>query len=263
MDQGDTNPIEAVLEGQALGVRKIEIEDLRSVLMAGVEDFQAMPTHAIFLAVLYGVVGLLLVAFTADYDLLPLAFPLMAGFTLLGPFAALGMYELSRRRARGEDISRFHMFEVANSPARLQILALGIALFVLFVVWLQVAFAVYSHTLGSVLTEDSSFFGSLFGTGEGWAMIIVGNALGALFAALVFTISVVSFPVLLDRHVSLPTAIATSVKVVVRNPIPMLVWGLIVAGSLAVGCVPFFLGLAIVMPVLGHATWHLYKAVVV
>ncbi len=263
MDQGSIKPIEAVLENQALEVRKIEIEDLRSVLLRGIEDFQAMPTHAIFLAVLYGVVGMLLVVLTAGYDLLPIAFPLIAGFTLLGPFAALGMYELSRRRELGEDISRYHMFEVINSQARLPILMLGAILFALFIVWIEVAFVIYGHTLGPVMAEGGSFVGSLFGTGEGWTMMIIGNAIGALFAVLVFTISVVSFPLLLDRHVSLPTAVATSVAAVVRNPLPMALWGAIVAGSLAVGSVPFFLGLAIVMPVLGHATWHLYKTMVV
>ncbi len=262
MNQSVVKPVEEAVERQALTVNKIEIETLRTVLQLGIEDFRVMPTHAVFLAIFYAIVGLILVSFSADYDLMPLVYPLIAGFTLLGPFAALGMYELSRRRERGEDTARWHMFEVWKSPARNQIIILGLILLALFFVWLEVAFAVYSNTIGLVLEPGESFLGALFGTSAGWAMIIIGNALGALFAALVFTVSVISFPLLLDRHVPVSTAVATSIAAVVRNPQAMFVWGAIVAISLAVGSVPFFLGLAIVMPVLGHATWHLYRAVV-
>lgn len=245
-------------------VRRLKVADLRDALRLGWEDFSAMPTHAIFLVVIYPIVGLLIGRAVFGADILPLLFPIMAGFALLGPFAALGLYELSRRREQGLDISLPKILEARHSPSILAILMLGVGLMVVFFVWIAVANAIYIAYFGySPAASMPDFLHRVLTTPAGWALILVGNGVGFLFALMVLTISVVSFPLLLDRDVGLAPAILTSIRAVAANPGVMALWGLIVAVSLAVGSIPFFFGLAVVMPVLGHATWHLYRKVVV
>jgi uncharacterized membrane protein len=244
-------------------VRRIEFADLRDVLAKGLSDFGAYRSDVIFLCIIYPLAGLLLVWQAFGYDMLPLIFPLASGFALIGPVAAVGLYEISRRREQGVDITWADAFGVVRAPAFGAIFLLGLLLLAIFLLWLAVAQAVYVVTLGPEPPASiGSFVRDVFTTGAGWAMIIVGVGVGFLFAVLVLTISVVSFPLLLDRDVGLYTAVATSVRAVLANPVPMAAWGLIVAGGLVIGSIPALLGLIIVMPVLGHATWHLYRKVV-
>jgi uncharacterized membrane protein len=252
-------------EAQALPeVRKIRIADLKDALAKGVDDFWAMPTHVIYLSIIYPLIGLVLARWTFSYDVLPMLFPLAAGFALVGPFAAIGLYELSRRREQGLDVSWDHAFGVLQSRSIGGIVALGVALMIVFVLWVATAQALYIATFGyQPAATIPHFIDQLFSTRAGWMLIIVGNGIGFLFAVMVLAVSVVSFPLLLDRDVGAATAVITSVRAVLANPIPMALWGLIVACLLVLGSLPFFLGLAIVLPVLGHATWHLYRKVVV
>lgn len=244
-------------------VRKIGPADLRAALAAGLDDFRAMPTHVVFLSLIYPIVGLILARLVFGYDVLPLLFPLAAGFALIGPFAALGLYELSRRREAGLDTAWKHAFEVVRSPSFPAILALGGLLVLIFLVWLAAANAIYVATFGyAPAASMPDFLDRIFNTPEGWRLIVVGNGVGFLFALLVLVLSVVSFPLLLDRHVSAPVAILTSVRAVLKNPLTMALWGLIVALALVLGSIPLFFGLALVVPILGHATWHLYRRVV-
>jgi uncharacterized membrane protein len=244
-------------------VRTIGLNDLKDALMRGLDDFRAMPSHAVFLCLIYPIVGLVIGRLVAGYDVLPLLFPLTAGFALLGPFAAIGLYELSRRREQGLPTDWRRAFDVVHAPSFGAIAALGILLMVIFLIWVAVAQSVYVATFGyAPAASIPAFLRQVFTTPQGWMLIILGNGLGFLFALLVLTISVVSFPLLLDRDVGAAEAIVTSIKAVRMNPVPMAMWGLIVAVALAIGSVPFFLGLAVVMPVLGHATWHLYRKVV-
>jgi uncharacterized membrane protein len=252
-------------EAQALPeVRKIGIGDLKDALAKGVDDFWAMPTHVIYLSIIYPLIGLTLARWTFSYAVLPMLFPLAAGFALVGPFAAIGLYELSRRREQGLDASWDHAFGVLQSRSIGGIVALGVALMIVFVLWVATAQAIYIATFGyQPAATIPHFIEQLFTTRAGWMLIIIGNGIGFLFAVMVLAVSVVSFPLLLDRDVGAATAVITSVRAVLANPIPMALWGLIVACLLVLGSLPLFLGLAIVLPVLGHATWHLYRKVVV
>jgi len=244
-------------------VRKIGFADLREAVVRGIADFIAIPTHVIFVAIIYPVVGLFLARLTFGYDILPLLFPLASGFALIGPFAAIGLYEVSRRREAGQDVTWEDAFGVRQSPSLGAIAALGLVLLVIFLAWLLVATVLYQSLFGAEWPESiGQFVTEVFTTTHGWALIILGNGIGFLFAALVLTISVVSFPLLLDRNIGAMTAIRTSVRAVRLNPVVMAGWGFFVAASLVVGALPFFFGLAIVMPVLAHSTWHLYRRVV-
>ena len=244
-------------------VRKISLTDLGNALRLGWEDFKAIPTHAVVLCVIYPIIGLVLFRLVLGHSLLPLLFPLAAGFTLIGPFAALGLYELSRRRERGEEAGAWHAMHVLSAPSFGAILGLGTFLFVLFATWIAAADAIYVATFGNAPAASiPDFARRVLTTPEGWSLIIIGCGVGFLFAVVALCISVVSFPLMLDRHATAIDAIRTSLQAVKKNPTTMAAWGLIVAVLLVVGSLPFFVGLAVVLPVLGHATWHLYRKVV-
>ncbi|MGF1475851.1 MAG: DUF2189 domain-containing protein [Geminicoccaceae bacterium] len=243
-------------------VKKISVADVEAALREGLLDFRAMPTHTIFFVALYIAIGALLIVFTFNYNLSALAFPLIGGFALLGPLTGLGIYELSRRRERGEDTHWRFMFSVLRSPSIGQIVILAGALLVAFFIWIEVAQGIYTTTMGDAPESFGAFINALFTTAGGWALIIIGNATGAVFALVVFAISAVSFPMLIDRKVDALTAIETSVRAVARNPKPMGLWALVIGVSMFAACIPAFLGLAVVLPVLGHSTWHMYRRVI-
>jgi len=245
-------------------IRRIEVKDIRAVLEKGVNDFLALPSHVAFLALVYPLCGLVLAYATSDQNALQLLFPLASGFALVGPFVALGLYEMSRRRELGLEISWKYAFNVLRSPSIPSIVALGSLLLTIFAAWITASQWLYTLLYGS--TPPAAFLGFLqqvASTERGWLLVGVGCFIGFCFAAVTLTISVVSFPLLLDRDAGALTAVATSIKAVGKNPIPMALWGLIVAAALLIGSLPFFMGLTLVLPVLGHATWHLYRKVIV
>jgi uncharacterized membrane protein len=250
--------------GELAAVRSIAPRELFDALAKGLADFRAMPTHAIFLSLIYPIAGLAIARWTFGYELLPLLYPLVAGFALIGPFAAVGLYELSRRRELGLDTSWKHVFDIVHSPSVWSIAALGLLLVAIFGVWLAVAHALYVAHFGvdEHAVTLAEFARRILQTPQGHSLIVTGNAVGLLFALTSFALSVVSFPLLLDRNVGMATAIVTSIKVILKNPVTMALWGVIVALGLAIGALPFLFGLAVVMPILGHATWHLYRKVV-
>jgi uncharacterized membrane protein len=246
-------------------VRRISAADIYFALTRGIDDFAAVPSHAVFLCVIYPLLGLFLIGLTLGNSLvlLPLAFPIAAGFALVGPLAAIGLYELSRRREAGLDSSTAHALDVLHSPSLGAIIALGVLLMALFLIWLVVAEALYIAIFGySPPASIAQFVQDVLTTPRGWKLIVIGTGIGFLFAALVLSISAISFPLLLDRDVGAAVAVHTSLRVMAANPVPMALWGLIVAGLLVIGSIPFFVGLTVVMPVLGHATWHLYRRAV-
>ncbi|MBI5263159.1 MAG: DUF2189 domain-containing protein [Bradyrhizobium sp.] len=262
--QGNVPSMAQPGEAAGLTIRTIRLADLHDVLRRGWEDFEAVPSHAIVLCLIYPVLGLVLARIVLGYSVLPLLFPLAAGFALVGPFAAIGLYELSSRRERGEEAAAWDALEVLRSPSFGAMLGLGTLLLALFVTWIATAQAIYVAAFGNeAAAEIPDFLRRVLTTSQGWWLIVVGCGVGFLFALVALCISVVSFPLMLDRHAGAGEAMVTSLRVVARNPMAMAVWGLIVAVLLVLGSLPFFLGLAIVMPLLGHATWHLYRKLVV
>lgn len=244
-------------------IRKIDFADLKDAFVKGVDDFMAAPTQLVFLAIIYPLVGLFLARLTFGYQVLPLLFPLVAGYALVGPFAALGLYEMSRRREQGQEVTWRDALGVLRCPSLDAIGALGFILMVLFVIWLGVALWLYDLLFGSAMpTSFAQFIHDIVTSTKGWVLIIVGHALGFVFAVIALMVGVVSFPLLLDRDVGAVVALQTSVRAVLANPLPMAAWGLFVAVLLALGSLPFFIGLAVVVPVLAHATWHLYRKVI-
>ena len=243
---------------------RITPADLFDALRLGFDDFKAMPSHAVFLCVIYPLVGIILeYRPRCGVSTLPLAFPLVTGFALVGPFAAIGLYELSRRREAGLDTSPLRAFDILRSPSLGAILALGLLLVAIFLVWLAVAQAIYVANFGySSPSSIRQFVHQVFEASAGWRLIVIGTFVGFLFAVAAFCISVVSFPLLLDRAVGASVALATSMRVVVSNPATMGLWGIIIAALLVIGSIPFLMGLAVVIPLLGHATWHLYRKAV-
>ncbi len=244
-------------------VRKIGPADLREALARGLDDFWAMPSHVVFLGLIYPIAGICIFAFTTDQNAVPLIFPLMSGFALIGPFAAIGLYEISRRRELGLDASWRDAFAVLRLPSIPSILALALLAMVILICWLATAQLLYQWLFGPKAPDSYlGFLTEVFTTSRGWTLILVGNAIGFLYSAVVLCISVVSFPMLVDRNVSAFVAVETSTRAVLANPVTMALWGLIVAAALVIGTLALFAGLAVIVPVLGHAAWHLYRRVV-
>lgn len=250
--------------GRTLGISRIGFADIRYALSRGMEDFSADPTHYLFLCALYPVVGLLIGRFAFGYEVLPVVYPLVTGFALVGPVAALGIYEMSRRREAGAEVHWWNAFDVLRSPAIGDIVKLVVGLAVIFVLWLVAAEFIYRFTLGPTPPASAGeFLHQVLTTPAGWALIVVGNLVGFLFAVLVFTLSAISFQLILDREATAEQAIRASFEAVRSNPVTMAAWALAIAVILAVGSIPLLLGLAVALPVLGHASWHLYKRLVV
>jgi uncharacterized membrane protein len=230
-------------------VRHIALSDLKDSIFEGFSDFNAMPTHFFYLAIIYPIVTFGIAGFYGELDLLPFMFPLLAGYTLLGPLAAIGTYELSRRREFGRFTSRTNAFLVFRSHSINAIVNLGIVLMFFY--------------FGAVAPDSLlSFVDQLIATPQGLSMIVAGCSIGLIFAIIVLSLSVVSFPMLLDLDVGVLVAVKTSVKAVIVNPVVIGVWGIVVVVFLVIGSLPFFAGLCVVLPVLGHASWHLYRKIV-
>src|SRR5580658_9388881 len=201
-------------------VRHITPADLLQALARGLNDFSAMPSHAVFLCLIYPLLGLWLISLTSGYSMLPLAFPLAAGFALVGPLAAIGLYELSRRREAGLDTTSSHAFEVLRSPSLGAIVVLGLLLMAIFLIWLAVAEAIYVANFGyHAPASISQFISDVFHTRAGWMLIFIGTGVVFLCAVLVVTISALSFPLVRCRDVGAAVALFTSIRVVPRNPL--------------------------------------------
>lgn len=252
-------------------VRHIGMSDIRASLREGWRDFEEKRGDILVVGFLYPLLGLLVAAMALDDRFVPLAFPLCAGLSLLGPAVAVGFYELARRRERGEDSSWSHFLDgFRRNSASIALATLVLA--AIFVLWLAAAWLLYTRAFGGgYMTWSFSrlnqitlpdFLSHLFTTREGWSLILLGNLVGAGFAVVVLALSVVTFPMLVDRHVDAGTAFGISLRAFAANWKTLIGWGVIVGALLVLGALPAFIGLAVVLPVLGYATWHLYTRMI-
>jgi uncharacterized membrane protein len=257
------------LFSRPLTVNRIEIGDLKEVLVKGFDDFMAYRTDIIFLVIIYPIAAGVIGAAVLRHELIPLLFPVVSGSAILGPFVGIFLYALSRRREL--NLQRHHVDSHSWSNALTigrarnfgAIVLLGAMLAAMYLIWLGAAFWIYRVTHGPQPIESAGrFVQDLFLTQAGWWLIAIGLAVGFLFAVIALMTTVVSFPLLIDRDVGLGTAVETSIRATLKNPVPIAAWGLVVVGGLIVGAIPLLIGLAVVMPVLCHASWHLYRKLV-
>jgi uncharacterized membrane protein len=244
-------------------VRTITARDVAEALGHGLRDFQARPFYGLFFGGLYALGGIAIVASIAAFGMSYLAYPLAAGFALIGPFVAIGLYEISRRRQRDEAISFGAVLTAMRGRPEIGWMAF-VTLFV-FIIWMYQVRLLMALFLGINASFGTfrEFFIHVLTTNEGLVFLIVGNFVGAVLSLVLFSLSVVSFPLLLERDVDFVTAMITSVKAVVASPGPMVGWAAIIVMLMIVSALPAFLGLVVTLPILGHATWHLYKRIVV
>lgn len=248
-------------------IRKIGMQDLRIALKQGWDDFQAKRGDLVFIGFIYPVVVLFAILMASQVPILPLLFPLVTGSILFSPALASGFYELARRREQGLDSRWRHFLDVVRGPSSPSLFDLTCVTAILFLSWIAAAWFIYHSTVGGLgsdaVSSAGAFLNAVFGTSEGWRMIIIGNLVGLGFAIVTLAVSVVSFPMIIDKQVNWGVALRTSVRVAWNNPVTVAAWGLIVVGLLILGALPGLVGLAVVLPVLGYSTWHLYTRAVV
>jgi uncharacterized membrane protein len=240
-------------------IRQVSVSDIPEVLRAGLRDFLRAPAFGIFFSAVYVAGGITFwMVFSAagqEWWLIPF----ILGFPLLAPFAAIGLYEVSRRIEVGEPLYWREVLGVVFAQKDRQLPSMAMVILLMFMFWVFVAHTTFALFMGlSALTNITSSPGVLL-EGNGPLMLIVGSLIGAGFALALFAFTVVGLPLLLEREVDFITAIITSVQAVLGNPVTLLIWGAVIAGFLFLGMLPLFLGLFVILPVLGHASWHMYR----
>lgn len=244
-------------------VRQISFGDIVEALIQGLRDFQAAPFWGMALGALYCFAGIAIVLSVTSLGMSYLAYPLAAGFTLLGPFVAVGFYEISRKREAGETARLSDVWSAITSRPEIGWMAF-VTLFI-FIMWMYQARFLMALFFGLNASFSSlpQFITTVLTTTEGLIFLMAGNIIGAFLAIVLFSLTVVSFPLLMDRDVDCVTAMITSVRAVAQSPVPLLAWALMIVVLLVLAALPFFVGMIVVLPVLGHATWHLYRRIIV
>jgi len=243
-------------------VRRIGAADIAEALGQGLRDFQAAPLYGLAFGALYAGGGIVILLSLTAFGMVYLAYPLAAGFALLGPFVAIGLYEVSRRREAGQPISMHGIWSTVISRGEIGWMAF-VTLFV-FVIWMYQVRLLIALLIGlnASFSSLNEFMTVVLTTNEGLLFLAIGNVVGAALSLILFSLTVVSFPLLLDRDVDFVTAMITSVRAVVTSPLPMIGWAAVIVVLLIVSALPYFLGLLVTLPLLGHATWHLYRRIV-
>jgi len=243
-------------------VRRITASDVAEALGQGLRDFQAKPLYGLAFGAFYAAGGIIILLCLTAFGMVYLAYPLAAGFALIGPFVAIGIYEVSRRRQAGEPISIRAIWSTVTSRGEIGWMAF-VTLFV-FVIWMYQVRLLIALLIGLNASFSSlhEFISVVLTTNEGLVFLVIGNAVGAALSLVLFSLTVVSFPLLLDREVDFITAMITSVRSVVMSPLPMIGWAAVIVVLMMVSALPYFLGLIVTLPILGHATWHLYRRIV-
>lgn len=244
-------------------VRSIRFADVTDALASGIRDFQRAPIYGLVFGALYALGGIATVLTASALNMLYLTYPLAAGFALIGPLVCIGLYEVSRLLERGEPLSWGRVFDAIRAQMGQEIGWMSFVVLFVLIVWLYQVRLLLALFLGSEsIATMRDFVSVVLTTAQGWTFLAVGNVLGAVLSVVLFSLTVVSFPMLLDRKVDFITAMITSVRAVGENPVPLLLWAAIIAVLLMLASMPFFLGIVLVLPVLGHASWHLYRRLV-
>lgn len=238
-------------------IAAVGVGDIGPVLRAGLRDFLRAPAFGLFFSAFYVAGGLVLWAVYAaagqDWWLMPF----VVGFPLLAPFVAVGLYEVSRRIEAGEVLDWPKVLGVVFAQKDRQVPSMGVVILLIFMVWVVVAHTIFGVFMGlSAMANPSP---AVLLQGNGPVMLLVGTIVGAGFAAVLFSVTVVGLPLLLHKEVDFITAMIVSVQAVLQNVVPMAIWGCAIAALIFLGMVPLFLGLFVILPVLGHATWHMYR----
>ncbi|MEX0344302.1 MAG: DUF2189 domain-containing protein [Rhizobiaceae bacterium] len=245
-------------------VRPAQFEDLRTILSLGWRDFRQAPQFGLFFGAVYAIGGLILFACVIWFNLAWLAYPLVIGFALIGPFIATGLYETSRKLENGDPLTWRDILATVWEQHRRELGWMAFVTLFIFWVWMYQVRTLVAVFFGSQgFASFDGFLDVVFTTTNGLTFLLVGHIVGAIISLVLFTLTVVSCPLLLEREVDFVTALITSIRAVAASPVVMLSWGVFVVLAVILSALPAFLGLLVVLPVLGHATWHLYKRVVV
>lgn len=261
----DTTPAETALAAprkERHPVNVISVSDVLFSLRDGLRDFQKAPAYGLFFGLVYAAFGWFLLYLMIGLSFGSYVYPMVTGFALVAPFAAAGLYEVSRRLETGQPLSWGAVFGCIFGPGGKAVGVMAIVTTFAYIIWLDIAAALYVMFFSMKPLRFEALLNAILTTPQGFVFFVVGNAIGAVLALIVFSIMVVSLPMVFDREVDFVTAMITSVKSVLANPKPMLLWCLIIGVLLGLSLVSMFAGLLVTLPILGHATWHLYRRVV-
>jgi uncharacterized membrane protein len=259
------SPTEARSEEKSsarFAINRIEIRDVMECIALGIRDFNTAPKYGMFFGAIYAIGGLAIVCMAFALGFFYLAYPFVMGFALFAPFAAVGTYEVSRRLERGEPLSWRSVLGAVWSRAGMEFSWLALVSLFTLIIWLDLAVFVFLAFFGAHVPSLPDLFTTIFTTPYGMAFLIVGNAAGAVIALIVFSFTAVSPPLLADREIDFVTALTTSVRAVLANPKAMLAWAVVIGMDLAVSFATLFVALIVILPVLGHTTWHLYRRLI-
>ncbi|MEO0752390.1 MAG: DUF2189 domain-containing protein [Pseudomonadota bacterium] len=243
-------------------IRSITTDDVYAALKAGLSDFQRAPIYGLFFGAVFSVFGILMAVLLFYGDAGYWVLPLTAGFPLIGPFAAIGLYEVSRRLQAEEPLNWGGVLAAGFNSRSGQLPFFAVIAVFFLLVWIVIARVVFAVTFGTASMTNVMTSIEVFTTFEGLSMLVIGSVVGAALAGLLFSISVVGVPLLLDREIDVVTAMITSFKATVENRGAMILWAIIIAATVVVASLPLFLGMILVFPMLGHSAWHLYRAVI-